>query len=302
MARIINGTRIAQDIQAEIAAEVEDFKTSTGVTPCLGVVMAGNDPASLVYVTRKREACARVGMTSQFYCPTVHHMKPSGEPGPLATDAQQRVEAIVAMMNDGPSVHGILVQLPLPVGLDEYSIFDLIAPHKDVDVFNPQNVGLLVQGRPRLKPCTPHGIQEMLRRSGIGIAGKKVVVINRSNVVGKPLSSMLIQDNDEYANATVTVCHNRTPSPLLREIVLGADIVVVAVGIPGFLTADMVRPGQVVIDVGVNRLEGKKLVGDVDFPAVSKIVEAISPVPGGVGPMTVTMLLRNTLDAAKEQQ
>jgi len=288
--KIIDGAKIAQALQEEIAAEVGDFLSDTGVVPCLAVLLAGNDPASAVYVQRKRDACARVGIRSELYHPYLG-----------VVDGQKTLEGILSYLNGESWCHGILVQLPLPSPLSQYRIFDLIHPDKDVDVFNPVNVGLLVQGRPRLKPCTPHGIQEMLRRSGIGIAGKKVAVINRSDVVGKPLSSMLIQDNDDYANATVTVCHNRTPPGLLKEITRAADIVVVAVGIPGFLTADMVRAGQVVVDVGVNRLGGKKLVGDVDFPAVSKIVEAISPVPGGVGPMTVTMLLRNTLEAAKEQ-
>lgn len=290
MAHIIDGSKIAQELQKEIAAEVQDFQADTGVTPCLVVLLAGSDPASAVYVQRKRDACARVGIRSELYQPYIGF-----------SEGQKTLEGILCYLNEEPWCHGILVQLPLPSPVNQYTIFDLINPDKDVDVFNPLNVGLLVQGRPRLKPCTPHGIQEMLRRSGIGIAGKKVVVINRSDVVGKPLSSMLLQDNDEYANATVTVCHNRTPPALLKEITRAADIIVVAVGIPGFLTADMVRAGQVVVDVGVNRLGGKKLVGDVDFAAVSKIVEAISPVPGGVGPMTVTMLLRNTLEAAKEQ-
>jgi len=290
VAHIIDGSKIAQELQKEIAAEVQDFQADTGVTPCLVVLLAGSDPASAVYVQRKRDACARVGIRSELYQPYIGF-----------SEGQKTLEGILCYLNEEPWCHGILVQLPLPSPVNQYTIFDLINPDKDVDVFNPLNVGLLVQGRPRLKPCTPHGIQEMLRRSGIGIAGKKVVVINRSDVVGKPLSSMLLQDNDEYANATVTVCHNRTPPALLKEITRAADIIVVAVGIPGFLTADMVRAGQVVVDVGVNRLGGKKLVGDVDFAAVSKIVEAISPVPGGVGPMTVTMLLRNTLEAAKEQ-
>jgi methylenetetrahydrofolate dehydrogenase (NADP+)/methenyltetrahydrofolate cyclohydrolase len=201
-----------------------------------------------------------------------------------------------------PWCHGLLVQLPLPPEYDPFPVFDAIAPEKDVDVFNPVNVGLLLQGRPRLKPCTPAGIVEMLKRSGINLPGKKVAVINRSNVVGKPLSSMLIQDCDEYANATVTICHNKTPPDLLKAITLASDIIVVAVGIPNFLKADMVRPGQVVVDVGTNRTpDTNKLIGDVDFGPVSEIVAAISPVPGGVGPMTVTMLLRNILEAAKMQ-
>ena len=186
----------------------------------------------------------------------------------------------------------------MPKNLNPLNYFDLFNPLKDVDVFHPENVGLLVQGRPRFRPCTPHGIQLMLNKSGIKVAGKNVVVINRSNVVGKPLSSMLIQECDDYANATVTVCHDHTPPNLLKNLCLNADIIIVAVGKSGFLTADIVKNGATVIDVGINRVNGK-IVGDADFDKIMELDGNISPVPGGVGPMTVCMLLKNTLEAAK---
>ncbi len=294
-ARILDGLGIAKIIQEEIKAEVDDFKKNNIYPPCLSVILASDDPASKIYVRRKQEACAKVGIRSElFYSFGNAYGRPIGK--------QDELEGLVRWLNQEKWCHGILVQLPLRVPLKEYPIFSLISEFKDVDVFNPVNVGLLVQGHPRLKPCTPHGIQELLYRSGISIAEKKVVVINRSCIIGRPLSSMLIQDNDEYANATVTVCHNRTPPSLLKEITLNADIIVVAVGIPGFLTADMVRKDQVVIDVGVNRLESGKIVGDVDFDPVSEVVGAISKVPGGCGPLTISMLLRNTLECAKTQR
>jgi len=290
-AELIDGKKIAQQMQAEIALEVADFTKRTGVIPCLYIVMVGDDPRSRTYVQRKMKALESVGMRHQFW----HWLSWDEHGHGMLVDDIRHYCSL-------KWCHGMLVQLPLPPEYDPFPIFDAIAPEKDVDVFNPVNVGLLLQGRPRLKPCTPAGIVEMLKRSGINLPGKKVAVINRSNVVGKPLSSMLIQDCNEYANATVTICHNKTPPDLLKAITLSADIVVVAVGIAGFLTADMVRPGQVIVDVGTNHLpDTNKLVGDVDFGPVSEIVAAISPVPGGVGPMTVTMLLRNTLEAAKMQ-
>jgi methylenetetrahydrofolate dehydrogenase (NADP+)/methenyltetrahydrofolate cyclohydrolase len=200
-------------------------------------------------------------------------------------------------LNEDCSIHGILVQLPLPKEIDQYQVFDHINPLKDVDVFVPENVGLLLQGRPRFVPCTPAAIQELLTRNKIPIEGKKVTIINRSDVVGKPLKSLLIQNN-EQANATVTICHDHTPPELLRDTCLASDIIVVAVGKPKFLTAEMVPVGAVVVDVGINRIEGSnKIVGDVDFEAVSGKASWISPVPGGVGPMTISCLLKNVLTA-----
>jgi methylenetetrahydrofolate dehydrogenase (NADP+) / methenyltetrahydrofolate cyclohydrolase len=205
---------------------------------------------------------------------------------------------MIKFLNGNEEVHGILVQLPLPQPLQVHPVFDLIAPEKDVDVFNPVNVGLLTQGRPRFLPCTPHAVQQLLANSGIVVAGKKVVVINRSDVVGKPLASMLTQDH-EFGNATVTVCHDRTPAKLLFDITKAADIVVVAVGKPGFLTGNMISEGAVVIDVGINTTPEGKVVGDVHV-SCRDIAGYLTPVPGGVGPMTVTMLLENTLQAAKD--
>lgn len=310
-AKLLDGSAVAAEIRAEIkdkiAARLVGQKGKYGTSgqyppPVLAVVLASDDPASEVYVKRKREACDEVGITSFLIRPFE---------GGIEKWSKRRDHLLktIDYLNEDSSVHGILVQLPLPKELDEsgfpgvklppfqYEVFDRIDPLKDVDVFSPVNVGLLLQGRPRYVPCTPAGIQELLTRSGIEIKGKKVCIINRSDVVGKPLHALLIQNNEE-ANATVCVCHDHTPPQRLKEVCLRSDIIVVAVGIPGFLTADMVREGAVVVDVGINRLpDSKKIVGDVDFGPVSQKATAISPVPGGVGPMTVTMLLRNTLMA-----
>jgi methylenetetrahydrofolate dehydrogenase (NADP+)/methenyltetrahydrofolate cyclohydrolase len=285
-AKIIDGSAIAAQIQQELKGEVAFF-TENNVQPCLAVVLVGDNPASKVYVRKKREACEAVGIASKLITNINNHY-----------DLMDELE----ILNRSKDVHGILVQLPLPKDEwgDDYNlreVFEGISPWKDVDVFHPENVGLLVQGRPRFHPCTPHGIQIMLARSGIQVKGKHVVVINRSNVVGKPLSSMLIQDCDEYANATVTVCHDSTPPEQLKQISRSADVVVVAVGIPGFLKADMVGKGAVVVDVGITRVNGK-ILGDAD-PGVREVAGWVTPVPGGVGPMTVTMLLVNTLKAAR---
>lgn len=285
-ARIIDGKAIAAQIQKELQGEVAFF-TDHNVQPCLAVVLVGDNPASKVYVQKKREACEAVGIASK-----------------LITDINNQYDLMdeLEILARSKNVHGVLIQLPLPK--DEWGedyrlheVFDNIPPLKDVDVFHPENVGLLVQGRPRFLPCTPHGIQIMLARSGIQVKGKHVVVINRSNIVGKPLSSMLIQDCDEYANATVTVCHDNTPPEQLKRITKEADIVVVAVGIPGFLKADMIGKGAVVVDVGITRIHGK-IFGDAE-QGVREVAGWITPVPGGVGPMTVTMLLVNTLKAAR---
>ena len=286
-AKILDGKTLAAQLQAELATRVADFKTKTGITLCLATVLVGENPASEVYVRNKRQGCERVGITSQ------HHSL-------SATTSEQELLDLVAQFNaasgDKP-VHGILVQLPLPKQIDEKKILDAINPLKDVDAFHPENVGLLVQGRPRFLPCTPNGIQQLLIKSGIETAGKHVVVLGRSEIVGKPIALMLVQ-RSPGANATVTICHSQTKN--LPEITRQADILIAAIGQPRFVTADMVRPGAVVIDVGINRVDGK-LCGDVDFDSVRQIAAAITPVPGGVGPLTITMLLENTLKAAQLQ-
>lgn len=280
--RFIDGTATAKNIRKNLVLRVAEFISKTGVVPSLTAIVVGNDPASKIYVKKKMLACQEVGINGQ-----VLH---------VATEDSDLLKWHLMDLNENQDCHAYILQLPLPKSLfaDEY--FSLFNPLKDVDVFHPENVGLLVQGRPRFRPCTPHGIQVMLHSNGIKVAGKKVVVINRSNVVGKPLSSMLIQECNEYANATVTVCHDHTPPDLLKEVTKTADIVIVAVGKPGFLTADMVRPGVGVVDVGISRIDGK-VVGDV-HPEVYALAEWATPVPGGVGPMTVAMLLENTLTAA----
>jgi methylenetetrahydrofolate dehydrogenase (NADP+) / methenyltetrahydrofolate cyclohydrolase len=284
-ARILDGKALATQLQAELAHHVTDFKTKTGITPCLATVLVGDNPASEVYIRNKRQGCERVGMTSQ------HHSLP-------ATTSEQELLDLVAQLNassDDKPVHGILVQLPLPKQIDEKKILDAINPLKDVDAFHPENVGLLVQGRPRFLPCTPNGIQQLLIKSGIETAGKHVVVLGRSEIVGKPIAIILVQ-RGPGANATVTICHSQTKD--LPAITRQADILIAAIGQPRFVTADMVRPSAVVIDVGINRVDGK-LCGDVDFDSVSQTAAAITPVPGGVGPLTISMLLENTLLAAK---
>jgi methylenetetrahydrofolate dehydrogenase (NADP+)/methenyltetrahydrofolate cyclohydrolase len=286
-AKILDGKALATQLQAELAGRVAAFKTKTGITPCLATVLVGENPASEVYVRNKRQGCERVGMTSQ------HHSLP-------ATTSEQELLDLVAQLNaasgDKP-VHGVLVQLPLPKQIDEKKILDAINPFKDVDAFHPENVGLLVQGRPRFLPCTPQGIQQLLIKSGIETAGEHVVVLGRSEIVGKPIALMLVQ-RGPGANATVTICHRQTQN--LAGITRQADILIAAIGQPRFVIADMVRPGAVVIDVGINRVDGK-LCGDVDFDSVSQIAAAITPVPGGVGPLTISMLLENTLLAARMQ-
>lgn len=295
MAEILDGNAIAASIKAEIKQKIDkarDQATENSIIyspPCLAVVLCSDDPASEIYVRKKREACAEVGINSFLIKPFEGGIKNWFDP-------MGHLLSTIDYLNNDKSVHGILVQLPLPDSLNKCRIFDAINPLKDVDVFSPTNVGLLLQGRPRFVPCTPQGIQELLTRSGIRLAGKQVAVINRSDIVGKPLSALLIQDHGE-ANATVVTCHDQTPPSRLKQVCLSSDIIVVAVGKAGFLTEDMVPNGGIVVDVGINRV-GKKIVGDVDFKAVSNKASHISPVPGGVGPMTVTMLLKNTLLAS----
>jgi methylenetetrahydrofolate dehydrogenase (NADP+) / methenyltetrahydrofolate cyclohydrolase len=269
-AKLLDGKALAAKLQSELAERVKQFKSQSGITPCLAAVLVGENPASEVYVRNKRQACERVGMTSQL-----HRLS--------ASTSQQELLDLVAKLNNSPAtdpVHGILVQLPLPKQIDEKTILDSVHPLKDVDAFHPENVGLIVQGRPRFLPCTPHGIVQLLRHSAIETAGRHVVVLGRSEIVGKPIALMLVQRGPE-ADATVTICHSRTQN--LPEITRQADILIAAV-----------------IDVGINRVDGK-LCGDVDFDAVQQVAGSITPVPGGVGPLTISMLLENTLTAAKMQ-
>jgi methylenetetrahydrofolate dehydrogenase (NADP+)/methenyltetrahydrofolate cyclohydrolase len=284
-ATILDGKALSLEIQAEIAHQVAQFSQETGVTPCLAAVLVGEDPASQVYVRNKQKACERVGMLSQLYRP----------PADISMDD---LLALIDRLNNDPAVHGILVQLPLPKGLDETRMLQAVNPLKDVDAFHPENVGRIVQGRPRFLPCTPHGIQQLLLRRQVTIAGARVVILGRSDIVGKPMALMLMQ-RGPGGDATVTVCHTRTRD--LVQVTRQADILIAAIGRPKFVTAEMVKPGAVVIDVGINRT-AEGLVGDVDFRAVREVAGQITPVPGGVGPLTITMLLHNTLAAARLQR
>jgi methylenetetrahydrofolate dehydrogenase (NADP+)/methenyltetrahydrofolate cyclohydrolase len=288
-ARLLDGKAIADQIRHEIAQDVVAFVTRTGVTPCLAAILVGADPASEVYVRNKRQACEKAGIKSQL-------IRLPAE----TTEAELLIQ--IAALNDDAAVHGILVQLPLPKQIREQRVLDAIGPQKDVDAFHPENVGRLAQGRPRFLPCTPHGVQQILHRSGISVSGQHVVVVGRSEIVGKPLALLLVQRDShlgaDACNATVTVCHSRTRN--LADLTRQADVLIAAIGQPRFIRAEMVRPGAVVIDVGVNRTP-TGLAGDVDFAPVAEIASAITPVPGGVGPLTVTMLLRNTLLAASQQ-
>ncbi len=283
-AAILDGKGMAKEIRAEIAQDVAEFTGKTGVTPCLAAVLVGENPASQVYVRNKQKACENCGLTSQLHTPS-------------AETTTDELLALIDKLNNDSAVHGILVQLPLPDGIDELRVLDAVSPAKDVDAFHPENVGRIVQNRPRFLPCTPHGIQQMLVRSKVETSGANVVVLGRSDIVGKPMALMLVQKGPG-ANATVTVCHSRTRD--LPAVTREADILIVAMGVAKFVTADMVKPGAVVIDVGINRTDDG-LVGDVDFDAVKEVAGLITPVPGGVGPMTIAMLLRNTLTAATLQ-
>lgn len=277
--KLINGKEIAATVRAELKADCATFVAKHGYAPGLAVVIVGEDPASQIYVRNKARACEEVG-----FCSEVHRL-------PAETE-QAALNALIDRLNADSRIHGILVQLPLPAHLDAEEVTLRIDPRKDVDAFHPFNVGRILLGDPIFLPCTPAGVMELLRRSGIDPSGKRCVVIGRSNIVGKPMAMLLLA-----ANGTVTVCHSRTVG--LADITREADILVSAVGRANFVTADMVKPGAVVIDVGMNRDASGKLVGDVDFPSVSPLCSFITPVPGGVGPMTITMLLRNTLVAAE---
>ena len=282
MAKLIDGKQISAQIRAEIKEETVAFHKEYGYLPGLAVVIVGENPASQVYVRNKARACGEVGFYSE-----VHEMP--------AETTQDELNALVDRLNNDEKIHGILVQLPLPKHLDENEVLLRINPAKDVDAFHPYNVGKIMIGDYDFLPCTPAGVMALLERSGIDPAGKKCVVIGRSNIVGKPMAMLLL-----HANGTVTICHSRTKD--LAAVCREADILVVAIGRADFVGADMVKPGAVVIDVGMNRREDGKLTGDVNFSEVEPIASAITPVPGGVGPMTITMLLKNTLTAARKRK
>ncbi|AKM19627.1 bifunctional methylenetetrahydrofolate dehydrogenase/methenyltetrahydrofolate cyclohydrolase FolD [Geobacillus sp. FSL K6-0789] len=278
-AQIISGAELAATIRAGLAEETAKLKES-GVEPGLAVILVGDDPASHSYVKGKQKACAEVGIRSFLYTFP-------------ASISEEELLAKIRELNGDPAVHGILVQLPLPEHIREWSVIETIAPEKDVDGFHPINVGKMMIGQPAFLPCTPHGVLVMVKSAGIDIAGKHVVVVGRSNIVGKPVGQLFLREH-----ATVTYAHSKTPD--LPAVTRQADILIVAVGKARLIGPDHVKPGAVVIDVGVNRLESGKLCGDVDFDAVKEVAGYITPVPKGVGPMTITMLLHNTIEAARQ--
>ncbi|NIP30712.1 MAG: bifunctional methylenetetrahydrofolate dehydrogenase/methenyltetrahydrofolate cyclohydrolase FolD [Candidatus Dadabacteria bacterium] len=279
MAEIIDGKKVSQDTREVIAKETHKLTEETGVVPGLAAVLVGEDPASEIYVRNKRKACEKCGMYSE------EHKLPT-------ETTEEELLTLVNKLNNDPKIHGILVQLPLPDHINETNILRAVTPLKDVDGFHPENVGMLVEGNPRFVSCTPNGIIKMLEYYNIDIKGKEAVIIGRSNIVGKPVAILLL-----HRHATITVCHSRTQH--LKDVARRADILVAAIGRANFVTADMVKEGAVVIDVGINRNEEGKLTGDVDFENVKDVASYITPVPGGVGPMTITMLLWNTLESAK---
>ena len=286
-AKAIDGKELAANLRGEIAAGVAALKAEKGIVPGLAVILVGDNPASVSYVTAKEKACTEAGMLSREIR--------------LAADIKEdELLDTIAQLNADPAIHGILVQLPLPKGFDEKKVINSIAPEKDVDGFTPVNVGRMMIGEECFLPCTPHGIIKLIEFSGMEISGKHAVVIGRSNIVGKPVASLLAR---KETNATVTLCHTGTKD--VAAFTRQADVVVVAAGRPNTLTGDMLKPGAVVIDVGVNRIadpsrpKGFRLVGDADYESCSEVASAITPVPGGVGPMTITMLLWNTLESAK---
>ena len=288
-ATVIDGKKLAAETRAEIAAGVAALKAERGVTPGLAVILVGENPASVSYVTAKEKAAREAGMYSrEIRLPT--------------SASEDEVLAQVRALDDDPAIHGILVQLPLPKGISEKKVIDAIAPEKDVDGFTPVNVGKMLIGDECFLPCTPHGILKLIEAAGLDVTGKHAVVIGRSNIVGKPVAALLARKGP-HANATVTLCHTGTPD--VAAYTRTADVVVVAAGRPNTLTGDMLKPGAVVIDVGVNRVpdatkpKGYRLCGDADYESCAAVASAITPVPGGVGPMTITMLLWNTLAAAR---
>lgn len=277
-AHIIDGKILSAKVRTEIAERVQRLK-SRNITPGLVVVLVGEDPASQIYVRNKAAACEAAGMLSRII--------------PMGTDtAEDELLDVIDALNNDSAIHGILVQLPLPGHIDTGSVIEAISPDKDVDGFHVSNAGLLMTGRPRFRPCTPYGIMKMLESEGVALRGAEAVIVGASNIVGKPMAMLLLA-----AGATVTLCNSKTRN--LGAQTRRADVLVVATGKPGIVTGDMVKPGAVVIDVGINRLASGKLVGDVDFPSAAKVASAITPVPGGVGPMTIAMLLMNTLEAAE---
>lgn len=282
MAQIIDGKAIAQSIREELRDEVSRLQSHLGFHPGLAVVLVGDDPASHVYVRNKKRACEEVGIRSFSFELS-------------AATTEHQLLGLIHQLNEDPAVHGILVQLPLPGHIREKSILEAINPNKDADGFHPYNVGRLAIGSPTFRPCTPWGVMEMLHRTGIKPEGKRAVTVGRSNIVGKPVALMLLE-----AHATVTVCHSRTPN--LAEVVGQADIVVAAVGRARMIHGEWIKPGATVIDVGINRDEDGRLCGDVDFATASERAGFITPVPGGVGPMTIAMLLKNTVEGAKRSQ
>ena len=278
-AKIIDGKALALRLREDIAQEVSGLREKTGIKPGLAAVLVGDNPASAVYVRNKKIACEKAGLYPQ------EHLLP-------ASTTQEGLLALIHQLNGDPQIHGILVQLPLPSHIESKAILQAVSPEKDADGFHPVNVGRLVEGDPVFVPCTPKGVIHMIDSTGLDIAGKRAVVIGRSNIVGKPVAMLLL-----HRHATVTICHSRTKD--LPAVVHEADIVIAAIGKPLFVTPDMVKEGAVVIDVGINRLADGKLVGDVDFDRVKERAGWITPVPGGVGPMTIAMLLQNTLESAK---
>ncbi len=280
MAKILNGKEVATRIKSELKSEVDKLK-KTGVIPGLAVVLVGNDPASGVYVNAKKKACAEIGIYSE------EHLLPENI-------QMEELLNLIKELNERKEINGILVQLPIPKHLDEEEVINTINPLKDVDAFHPVNVGKIMLGNYDFLPCTPAGVMELIKEAGVEIEGKECVIVGRSNIVGKPQAMLLLQKH-----GTVTVCHSRTKN--LKEVCKRADILVAAVGKPQMIKADMVKPGVIIIDVGINRLENKKLVGDVDFEGVSNVAAAITPVPGGVGPMTIAMLMKNTVKAIYAQ-
>ena len=277
---LIDGKKVSGEIRESLKVETANFKKETGITPGLAVVLVGNDPASAVYVRNKHRACEEIGFYSE-----VHELPEDTK--------EEDLLALLDRLNGDPKIHGILVQLPLPKQIDADKVIRKIKPEKDVDAFHPENVGRIMLGNYHFLPCTPAGVMALLDAYGIDPTGKECVVLGRSNIVGKPQALLMLE-----RNATVTICHSKTVDDASHT--RRADILVVAIKKPNFVTADMVKPGAVVIDVGINRLPDGKLTGDVDFESVSKVASAITPVPGGVGPMTITMLMQNTLTAAKE--
>ncbi len=281
MAKIISGKIVSQRVRDDVKRETESIKAKNGIVPGLAVVIVGDDPASRVYVNNKKKACAEVGFKSEEYALS-------------AETTQEELIALVKKLNASPEINGILVQLPLPKHINEKAVIEAISPEKDVDAFHVSNVGRIMIGDYHFLPCTPAGVMELIHSENIEICGKNCVVIGRSNIVGKPMAMLLLHEN-----GTVTITHSRTKN--LSEITRNADILVAAVGKPKFVTGDMVKNGAVVIDVGMDRDENGKLCGDVDFDSVEPKASYITPVPGGVGPMTIAMLMKNTLMAAKIQ-